>query len=503
MKRVIATVGFLVCVTIISWGQDPAPATTQAASGAPKKVLTFEEAVSLALKNGVLFNQQKNFLEVSQMQKTASLFALGPNINANGSASRRDGNSFNPQSGAVVNGVFDNVSGSLSGNINVFSGFRAVSLARQQSQLLDAQLYNVNRTQQDLINTVGAQYLTVMLDVELYRIAQENYEALSHQLDQVKEQTAVGARSPVDEYNQDAQTKAAELRMVQAEIQLNNDKATLSQTLLIDPFEDYDVEKPVWDLNAIGSQVLDPLELAEKAKQYRGDYQRAIKQENAQRFGMHAARGQYFPSVFAFATVGSAYNYQHNVSDSLSGYPTTDVIVFDSSTPTGYAIGKQTSTTLVTVANPNYPRPFEEQFRQNNVFKQFGVQVQIPILNGLQTRSNVMQQKMLYENAQLNRKNVEFQIQNDVLRTVRNYEGAKKQFSITVDQLKSAEVAFQLETERYNLGVTNFVDFVNANRVYVQAEADKARAEYNLVFQRILLEYAVGTLKPEDLTKRN
>jgi outer membrane protein len=461
------------------------------------KVLTFEEAVSLAMKNGVVFNQQKNFLEISQMQKTSSLVALGPNINVNGSASRFDGNSFNNQTGNVVNGVRDNVQASINGNINVFSGFRAISLARQQANLLDAQLYNVNRTQQDLINTVASQYLAVMLDVELHRIAVENHAALVKQLEQVKAQTELGVRSPVDEYNQDAQTKAAELRMVQAEIQLNNDKATLSQTLLLDPFEEYDTEKPNWDINAIGSQVLDSHELAEKAKQFRGDYQRAIKQEDAQRFGMRAARGNYYPSVLAFASIGSSYNYTHNVADSLTVTPSTDVIVFDSSTPTGYAIGQQSSPP-VTVANPNSPRPFEEQFRENNYFKQFGVQVQIPILNGFQTRSSVVQQKKLYDNAQLNRKNIEYQIQNDVIRTVRNFEGAKKQYSITIDQLKSAEVALQLETERYNLGVTNFVDFVNANRAYVQAEADKARAEYNLVFQKLLLEYAVGTLKAED-----
>lgn len=429
------------------------------------KVLTFEEAISLAMKNGILFNQQKNQLEINQVQNLASRVALGPNINANGSASRRDGNSFNNQTGNVVNGVFDNVSGSLNANINLFSGFRAISLARQQTNLLDAQLYNVNRTQQDLINTVAQQYLFVMLDVELYRIAVENHAALVKQLEQVKAQTEVGIRSPVDEYNQDAQTKAAELRMVQAEIQLNNDKAILSQTLLIDPFEVYDTEKPNWDINAIGSMTLDAHELAEKAKQYRGDYQRAIKQEEAQRFGMQAARGDYYPSLFAVASVGSSYNYNHNIADSLN-------------------------------------RPFDEQFRENNLFKQFGVQLQIPILNGFQTRSASVQQKKLYENAQLNRKNIEYQIQNDVIRTVRNYEGAKKQYAITIDQLRFAEVALQLETERFNLGVTNFVDFVNANRAYVQAEADKARAEYNLVFQKLLLEYAVGTLKAEDFEQQ-
>lgn len=468
---------------------------------AQPKLLTFEEAVRIAMKNSVVLNQQQNFLEASQMNRTSSLVAMGPNISLNGSASRFDGNSFNPQTGTVVNGVRDNVQGSINANINLFSGFRAMNNARQQANLLDAQLYNVNRTRQDVINTVAAQYLTVMLDKELLRIAKENYDALSRQLEQVKEQTALGARSPVDEYNQDAQTKAAELRYVQAEIQLNNDKTQLVQTLLIDPFEEFDVEAPKWDVNQIGGEGLDKRELTERAKQFRGDYIRATKQESAQRFGMNSTRGLMYPSLVAFGSIGSAYNYQHNVSDSVTLTTYTDVIVFDTSTPTGYAIAKQPSST--TISNPNIPRPFEEQFRENNVFKQFGVQLTVPILSGFQARAQHYQQKKLYENAQLNRMNIEYQIQNDVIRTVHNFEGAKKQYQVAVDQLKSAEVAFELETERYNLGVTNFVDFVNANRAFVQAEADKARAEYNLVFQRILIEYAVGTLKAEDLQNGN
>jgi outer membrane protein len=74
---------------------------------------------------------------------------------------------------------------------------------------------------------------------------------------------------------------------------------------------------------------------------------------------------------------------------------------------------------------------------------------------------------------------------------------------ISTDQLKAAELAFQLETERYNLGVTSFVDYANANRVYVQAKTDKAQAEYRLVFQKVVLEYAVGTLKTESASMQN
>jgi outer membrane protein len=446
---------------------------------AQSKVLTFADAVRIAMQNSVSLNTQRNNLEVNQMFKTASYVAMGPNVSLNASAVRIDGNSFNPQTGTVINGIRDNVTGSVNANINLFSGFQTINSIKQNNNLTEAQAYNVGRTTQDVINTVATQYLTVMLDKELLRIAKENFDALSQQLTQVREQAALGARSPVDEYNQEAQTKAAELRYVQAEIALNNDRTLLAQTLLIDPFEEFDVELPNWDINQIGGENLDMRELAEKAKIHRGDYHRAIKQEEAQRFGMASTRGRMMPSLVAFGTIGSAYNYQHNVPDSIDDGSGNMIL------------------------NPSTPRSFSEQFRNDNVFKQYGLQLQIPILNGFQSRSTYYQQKKLYENAQLTRKNVEYQIQNDVIRTVRNYEGAKKQYGIAVDQLKSAAIAFELETERYNLGVTNFVDFVNANRTYVQAEADKARSEYNLVFQKLLLEYAVGTLKAEDLQSGN
>ena len=131
--------------------------------GAQTKVLTFEESVRIAMKNSVTLNQQRNLLEVNQMQKTASYVAMGPNLSLNSTAVRIDGNSFNPQTGTVVNGVRDNITGTLNGNINLFSGFRAINSVKQNTRLLDAQAYNVNRVTQDVINTVATQYLTVML----------------------------------------------------------------------------------------------------------------------------------------------------------------------------------------------------------------------------------------------------------------------------------------------------------------------------------------------------
>lgn len=480
------------CLVVISFGVLAQSDSTN------MSVLTFEQAVKIALENSVNLNTQRNNLQLSEAQRLAGYAGLAPTVNASASAARNDGNFFNSNTGQVVNGVTDNVSGSVSINLNLFSGFNQINTIRQFSSQLQAQNYLVHRTAQDAINTVSTQYLTVMLDKELLIIAKENYEALNKQYQQIKEQVVLGAKSPVDEYNQEAQARAAELRAIQAEIRLNNDKAILAQTLLLDPFELFDVERPSWDVNAFDTDALNAEELAERAKRSRGDYLNAVKTADAQRYSMYAARGSMLPSLSAFFNVRSAYNRPQGVPDSVENF--RSIIVVDPTAASGYGFGSES---LGFQANPEVPRPFEEQFRRNNLQKTFGFQLTIPIFNGLQTRTNYVQRKIQYKNAQLTRNNLEYQVRNDVIRAIRNYEGAKRAFSVTSDQLKAAELAFRYETERYNLGVTNFVEYANANRVYVQAQTDKAQAEYTLVFQKIVLEYAVGTLKTESTSMQN
>jgi outer membrane protein len=433
---------------------------------AQTRVLTFEEAIQIAVRNNILLNQQRNNLELSQAQKQAAIASVGPDVALNGSVNRFNGNSFNNQRGEVVNGIRDNMSGSINAQMNLFNGLSTVNTIRQTSAALDAQSYFVKRTTQDVINTVSTQYLTVLLDIELLKIARENHAAQAKLLEQIKEQHRLGARSPVDEFNQDALTKGAELTAVLQEVQLDNDRALLAQTLLIDALDPFEVTKPSWDANSVGAESPNVETLVDVAKQQRADYQRALKMDQSARYAKYASYGNMLPSLTAFIGVGSSYNYEHGLSDSL------DQVV---------------------------NRPFNEQFKTDNFYKQYGLQLQIPIFQGLRSRAATVQARVLEKNAELALQNMELLIRSDVLRAVKTFEGSKKAYTVSVDQISAAQKAYALETERYDLGVTNFVDYTNANRVLVQAQTQAAQAEYRLVFQRILLAYAVGTLVPEDI----
>jgi outer membrane protein len=432
---------------------------------AQDKVLTYQDAIKIGIRNSYLLNQQKNNLEFNQMQKLSSMAGLGPTLSANVNTYQVNGNTFNQNTGQVVNGLFDQVNGSLNANLNLFNGFSQVNRLKQSASQLDAQSFYLMRTSQDALNTISTQYLTVLLDVELLRIARENHSVQLKQLDQIKESVNVGSKSPVDEYNQLSQTKAAELRALQAEITLLNDKSKLSLTLLLDPNDKFEVARPHLSVNDLDTGDIALTALEEVALKNRGDYLRAVKTEEAAKYGKNSSRANMLPSLGAFGTLYSAYNHTHG--------------------------------------DPNV-RPFETQFKSDNLRKVYGLQLTIPILGGnqnLQYRTGYVQQKVNYLNSQLERQNAEIQVKTDVFQAYQNFELYKKTYSVTQSQLEAAQEAYRLENERYNLGITNFVDYSNANKALVQAQTDHAQAEFRLLFQKILLDYAIGTLKVEDLEK--
>src|SRR5688500_3583373 len=88
-KLLVVSVIILSCVSAMAQGE-----TT---------ILTFQDAVRSALMNSVTLNQQKNQLELNQVQKNSAIAQIAPNISLNGSATQINGNSFNQQQGRVIN----------------------------------------------------------------------------------------------------------------------------------------------------------------------------------------------------------------------------------------------------------------------------------------------------------------------------------------------------------------------------------------------------------------
>lgn len=417
--------------------------------------LTYREAVKIALENNLTLNQQKNNLVVRQVQKNQSIASFLPSLSISGSARHTEGQQPNPDGGELMDLSVDNVDANIQAGLMLFNGFNRINTLSQYSNQFKAQTSFVKRTEQDVVYTVTTQYLQVLLDQELLRIATEAHRVQNVILNQLREQVNLGARAAADMYTQDAQVRNLEVTALQTRVTLGNDKALLQQTLQLDPSIPVVLEFPsIENTMDIRSMSLDSLYTVALAN--REDLKQAEYQAKANHYAYKASVSGYFPSISLFAGYGSQY-----------------------------------ISTLK--ADPLYGN-FSNQFKTVFPSVTYGVNVTIPIFDRLATRTERVFNKITYENSVLQRENIQKTVKIDVQQMYNNYVTALESYQASQVQLQAGELALRTQQEGFILGAASQVELAQANQIYVQAAASRAQAEVTLLFQQMLMEYALGTL---------
>ena len=423
-------------------------------------LLTFNEAVKIALEKNVTLNTQKNQLFSNQARKLQGYANYLPNLNAQGFAQRTDGLQIDPTTGQGGNITSDYVQASVNANYTLFNGLNRINTLKQNNLQFDAQTSLVERTKQDVIFNVTSQYLQVLLDQELLKIAQENLNAQKVVLEQMQGLVDAGVRATADLYTQDAQVKNLEVTALRATVTLENDRALLAQTLQADPAIRFEVTAPDWtdeyNLDYIQKMSLDSLYTV--AVERRADLKQQKLNVEAFRHGMRANTSGYMPTITLFGSYGSTF-FSAN------------------------------------------PASFNDQFKRLNPQTSYGVNLTIPIFDRLQTHSLRAASRVSYDNAKLSEENLVKTIKIDVKRVYQNFLSAVESYKASQVQYQAGELALKTQQESYQLGVTTQVALALANQIFVQGAASKAQAEVTLIFQRILLEYALGSLNIDNLLK--
>lgn len=433
--------------------------TLHAQQSADTVKLKYREAVKIALKNNLTLNQQKNNLVARQVQKNQTIAAFLPNLSINGQISHTDGQQPNPENGNLEDLSVDNLNANIQTNMTLFNGFNRINSLKQYSNQFRAQTSFVKRTEQDVVYTVTTQYLQVLLDQELLRIAEEAHRVQSVVLNQLREQVSLGARAEADLYVQDAQVRNLELTALQSRVTLQNDIALLAQTLQLDPSIPVELEFPTIE-NTMDIRKMDLDSLYTVALTNREDLKQAEFQAKANLFAYKASVNGYLPSLSLFASYGSQY--------------------------------------ISTLQDQAVYGTFGNQFK--NVFPNlsYGLSLNIPIFDRMITRTNRVFNKITYENSVLQRDNIEKTVKIDVKQMYNNYITALQSYNASQVQVQAGELALRTQQEGFTLGVASQVELAQANQTYVQAAASRAQAQVTLLFQQMLMEYALGTLRVND-----
>ncbi|MBX2840784.1 MAG: TolC family protein [Flammeovirgaceae bacterium] len=432
---------------------------------AQKLALSFHEAVQKALEENIQLKTEKNQLVVNKAEQAQGKAQFLPDVSAFAQFRRQNGNQFITQEAKLVNTTTQDFYPEISANLTIFNAFRNVNGLKMANHNLEAQQFRVKRTEQDIIYNVALQYLTVLFDKELIRIAEENIESQNTILERIKGFVDVGEIFIGDQYNQESQIKSLELALVEATNTMENDKSLLGQTLMLQPLLEFDISTPQW---AFATQLVEEYQLKElyqTALGNRSDLKELNSLKQSSEYQNKMAKAGYYPTLGAFFSYNSYYN--------------------------------NTATRPIDPSNSNGPSekiPFDVQIRENNPNSTIGLRLSIPIFSNYQNRTNVITSKILMENANLNIKNQEQAIYVDVQTALQNYRAAIARYESAEAQFDAAKIAMETQTARYELGNATIIDVTTTTNAFIQSEVDMAQAKYRLMFQKILLEYQTGTL---------
>ena len=429
--------------------------TTHSSRAQQDSILTYSQAVSIALKENLLIQQQNNLLSVAKAEQAQAYAQFAPSVAFEANSAKIFGRQFD-NTAADFTDEASRLSGGISASLPLFNGLNNYYQLRQSQASAGAQVQLIGQTKQNVIFNVSRQYLQVLLNQELLSIAKTNLKQQEVLLESIVTFVKSGIRNLADQYNQEAETKRIALSVVEAENALATSKVRLIRTLQLDPFQTWHLAKPEVAPEEILTQTIDLQQAYQLAIAHRADWQSQQNTIQANRHGVGVARSRYWPSL------------------SLD-----------------YYFGSQYSTLFA-------PTLREQLLNINNV-QVFSTTLSIPIFNNRRTHTEVQRQKQQLRNAELDLEDLERTILEQLQTALADYRAARQRLAASRAQVKAAQQALESEQARFHLGVGNVLDINRVNAAYVEAQASLVQANYTLMFQKTALDYYTGQLQTETI----
>jgi outer membrane protein len=446
------------------------------------KEYTLEECVLIALENNISIKQSELDLESAEVDKSDAMGSFLPRVNAQSQHIWNNGLSQN-----ITNGLIENLTtqfSSFGGNVGVtlFNGRQNINQLSRANLNLLARQYQLDDMKDDVSLFVANAYLQVMFNRELEQVQRYQLELAKQELERTQLSIDAGILTPVEIYEIEANIATQEQAVIQAENAYRLSRINLAQLLLITDYENFDIAKE--DMDIPFSEILTetPKAIYEKALTLRNDIKLGITNLEIAEKDIDLAKGAQMPTLTAF------YNYNTRISYSDRFIETVNFI----ETPIGIV---QENGAVVVSQFPEReitgPSSFSKQFGQNDG-QSYGLSLNIPIFNGLAVKNNIKRRKLNLERIENHLEQTKLDLESTINQAYNNAKGAYKFYDASEKTLIARKQAFDIAKQRFEAGVMNSFDYVQARQRYQIAASDIVRAKFDYIFKLKVLEFYFG-----------
>lgn len=446
---------------------------------------TLQECLERAMEKNISIKQSVLDVELAEVGISDAIGNFIPNVNASATNSWNTGLTQNVTTGILQSQTTRSFSAGVTASVNLFDGLRNFNQLQRAKLARLASEYSLEQMKDDIALLVANSYLQVLFNKENLKVIQAQHEMTNQLLQRTQELVDAGVLPSGDLLEIKATSANEQQRIIVAENAIEISLVSLAQTLLIEDYENFDIQERDYDV--FGSEILEtPVsEIINRAKEARYEIKVAeVNKEMAQE-DVEISKGAYLPSLGAF------FNYNTRES----GMGTFKSAGLDPDEP--YRQIGVVESTLEPVVAPNMvteignPLPFFEQLQLNDGIS-YGVQLSIPILNGFSTRNSVKRSEINVLRADYQLEQTELDLESNVYQAYLDAQNAFQAYEAALVALRAQESAFNYASERYDVGMTNAFDFNQSKFNLENAQIEVVRTKYDYIFNLKVLELYFG-----------
>ncbi len=427
-----------------------------------QKLVPIKVAIYHALDNNLQVKQARFQAALAEEDLKQAKSQFYPTLNADVNGSMRFGRYFDQYTAQLVPSV-NTASGGISTDIPIFQGFQRINQIRANKSQLSADQSNVEKAKNDLVLSVATTYLEALTNQDLLTAAEQQLKLSQRQLEVANANYEVGNNTLADLSQAKSQVATDELNVTSARNAYELSMLNLKQLMEMDPAEDIMLEKPDIELEEQTAVIYDPSEIFATALEAQPDIQAAEFSTEVAKANIDIAKGAYYP------TLGFGAGYNTSVSSVASR-----MVGLDANN------------------EPIYERVnFGDQLKENES-PYIGLSLRIPIFNRFQTRTSVNKAKINYQYALTNEQLAKNNLNKIIAQAVLDLRAAKTRYHSTETAFASAKDAFEVISQRYDVGLANSVELFTAQTTMNRAEFDHIQARYDILFRSKVIDFYLG-----------
>lgn len=454
----------------------------QQTESSKEKVWTLKECVDFALEENLAVKQSRVNNRLNEQNQLQSYGNLLPNLNGNATHIYNYGQTIDPYTNSFATDLVRSNNFRLGANWTLFNGMRNLNNVKKSELDLLAGKYNIKASEFDIVLQVTSAYLDVLFNKEQLKAALSQKEATQKQVGQSDKLFKAGNIPEGELLNVQSQLAQEELNIVDRENDLMLAELQLKQLLLLKADTPFEVSDPEdFDANELKMPGNRNYIVNQAIENFPGVKQREFELQSAEK-EIQLARGGFMPTLSLSGSLATGY----------SGLRTEVVEVNQTGTQ---VIGSVEGTNQNVVA-PQFEQtirdqPFTTQL-DDNLNRSFGFNLNVPIFNNFTNKVNVNRAKINHEITELALEREKLNVTREVETAYANATASFKRYKATEKAVTAAEKALEYAEKRFEVGMTNAVEFNMAKNNVIRTQTDLIRAKYELLFRLRILEFYQG-----------